>query len=454
MAWRAHVLMDMSETSNSTSMTPKAGKYRPKRIMLLHCYSDRNAGDLAITLSTIALLREIEPSCHVEAVSVFEADDPWFRTDHEVLRRRVDALHPAIAGRLQAGDRKQWFLAWRTITSLPKLALLLLPLPWWLHRALLSADQQHTYDAIMSADLLISKGGSFLCSGRSWREVLRLLRLFVPLLLPARRGRRVVLWGQSIGPIEGRSIVTVANYVLAKMTRIILRESRCMTAYPYIRYPSSRTLVGHDLAFSMPVLQTEETPRVTIGLTVTTVNRSSPRQNEYLESVATTLESLLNDYPYDIEIVPHVTIGTDHVVADQLIQRLPKHLRPRVHRLASPMGIDDLGRVYARQRLLIGTRLHSTIFALNQGTPAVSISYHGTKTEGVFDGIGLRRWVLSGNGLKGHDLIAKVTEALADERYREGLPTIISDIKAKNLALARDVLALADEDRSSEEPRY
>ena len=51
---------------------------RSMKIVLIHCYSDNNKGDLGIILATIQLLRAATPSVTITAVSTFEEKDPYF----------------------------------------------------------------------------------------------------------------------------------------------------------------------------------------------------------------------------------------------------------------------------------------------------------------------------------------------------------------------------------------
>ena len=52
-------------------------------------------------------------------------------------------------------------------------------------------------------------------------------------------------------------------------------------------------------------------------------------------------------------------------------------------------SINNLLEIYKSKDILIGTRLHSTIFALTTNTRVINIGYHGTKAKGVFNNIGL-----------------------------------------------------------------
>ncbi|WP_010632942.1 polysaccharide pyruvyl transferase family protein, partial [Sporolactobacillus vineae] len=76
----------------------------------------------------------------------------------------------------------------------------------------------------------------------------------------------------------------------------------------------------------------------------------------------------------------------------------------------SPQELKDL---YSKLDLLIGTRMHSNIFALSSGTPCVAISYE-QKTDGIMSDLNLSNYVIKIDKINSTELIEKVNLALAD----------------------------------------
>ena len=64
---------------------------------------------------------------------------------------------------------------------------------------------------------------------------------------------------------------------------------------------------------------------------------------------------------------------------------------------------------------LVGTRLHSVIFALGMGVPCISISYHGTKAQGIMESMDLGQYVLSIEDIDYKSLVSKF-ESLVSEK--------------------------------------
>ena len=75
----------------------------------------------------------------------------------------------------------------------------------------------------------------------------------------------------------------------------------------------------------------------------------------------------------------------------------------------------ELRLLYSRMDAFVGTRLHSVIFATSTGCPAINISYHGTKSQGIFGDLAVMRDnVLQIDTITTDELIAKVDSMLAN----------------------------------------
>lgn len=72
----------------------------------------------------------------------------------------------------------------------------------------------------------------------------------------------------------------------------------------------------------------------------------------------------------------------------------------------------ELGQVLAQCELLIGTRLHSAIIAMNFGTPAIAVNYEH-KSEGIMRQLGLAEMAATVASLLDGSLTAKARDVLA-----------------------------------------
>ena len=70
--------------------------------------------------------------------------------------------------------------------------------------------------------------------------------------------------------------------------------------------------------------------------------------------------------------------------------------------------------------LLVGTRLHSTIFNTSAGSPSTNIEYHGTKSLGIYQELGLAELVITKENFNSTYLINKIENVLANKQvYKE-----------------------------------
>ena len=76
-----------------------------------------------------------------------------------------------------------------------------------------------------------------------------------------------------------------------------------------------------------------------------------------------------NDYPYYIEIAKRSTY------------------KNRVKVISDKYGCDIQQAIISKAQLMVGTRYHSVVYAINQGIPFVSLSYEH-KMSGMLDTLG------------------------------------------------------------------
>lgn len=75
----------------------------------------------------------------------------------------------------------------------------------------------------------------------------------------------------------------------------------------------------------------------------------------------------------------------DLKLAKKIYAELDSDLKDCVQLIEGNFESIDLAKTYGQMDFFIATRLHSSIFSVNQNVPIVNISYHGTKSEGTFE---------------------------------------------------------------------
>jgi len=125
------------------------------------------------------------------------------------------------------------------------------------------------------------------------------------------------------------------------------------------------------------------------------------------------------------------TPGEDDRRTARRIAGLVADLGEAVIAVDDPVPPDLLKAVFGQLDLLVGTRMHSNIFALVQGVPVIPIGYLH-KTRGIAQAAGIEEWVIDIHEINDQKLIQKISELWANrERVRlhleEVMPKLIQE---------------------------
>lgn len=395
----------------------------PKCIAIVNIWSDQNRGDAAIVVATIQALRNIYPGLKIDAHTVcFGARDlPEQYLNHFKTMLKPDiqlypALFPSLVvrdGRVNASGR---YLRFMYCTR--ALGILILAAIWYpLGKFLLRRNEWPAYDSLTKADLVISKGGSYLL-GDNWRSVFQITMVLFPLVLASLCGRRTLLLGVSVGPVTSLFARKLMRFWFKWVNHIVLREEEAYNTCIQLGVPKDKLSILPDMAFLLPLFEDNLPcepallagyPRPLVGVTVRLWNfddigNGRRRYEHYLEAVAYALNTFQKEVGGTIILIPQVigpTLeGSDIEALYQLESLLSNH---PIVRLPNDLSFTDLRAIYAHLDILVGTRLHSIILAL--GTPSVIIGYQGDKSIGTARMLGCEDTFIHINHIDGEELL-------------------------------------------------
>jgi len=251
--------------------------------------------------------------------------------------------------------------------------------------ALFWGDWSAIAEALAAADLLILGGGGIFFDYWGF-DPGRLLENEAPdlahyagfPLLAALLGRPMLICAVGVGPLftpEGREAVRLA---FALAARASVRDAESRALLEEIGVPGSRVEVTADPAFALgftPVGGLETGGRPRIGVT--------PRPWDVAvsqEAWETGLAEALAPFAWrtDAEILLiSFHAGYDDPALERLRERLTAAGLPAADVRVLPPGRSpqEIAGVIAGCDLLVGLRLHSVLFALLGGTPAVALAY-------------------------------------------------------------------------------
>ncbi|WP_448105368.1 polysaccharide pyruvyl transferase family protein [Pedobacter panaciterrae] len=386
-----------------------------KQVTLIQCYSDHNYGDLGIILSTADLFYDADIDVQINSISTYNYDDKRFNTEHEDLKdyllKHDGKMFPGIFGIV---DRDKKFIYIRSFLSLLRF-LLFVPLikQSWAAKILLNKSEIESYNLLKNSDLVVSKGGSYFCDDNGKLGFLSFFRLWYIGLMAIKLGKKVVILGQSIGPLNTSLGKSFGNYLLKRFNKVILRESVCLKEYDY--FIKRDYVINNDMVFFQKLVKPSinENINKTVGVTVKYVDKD---QDKYFVFMKEAITLLVNKYNFDVVMLPQVPLDNDIKASKEIWETLGAEIKNRVRILDDLNGINNLLNEYAKLYFVLGTRLHSCIFSWSVGVPAINISYHGTKSQGIYDNLGLRNWVLNYSSDESISLFEKNVNSILESR--------------------------------------
>jgi len=263
--------------------------------------------------------------------------------------------------------------------------------------------------AYMQADLVVSKPGGFLySSGRGLSLLISIHTLALALLAD----KPLYLMPQSIGPLSCSGEQFLLKRVLKRARLVMAREPASFRLLKSWHLPPDALILLPDLAFSYPGAPASsamdwlrehgiepESASPLLGMTVINWEAQNPefaRQTRYEEACAAAARLFIETYGGKVILFPQVRGPSqshdDRVPARRIGYQL-SDVESSVFLIEEPVAPDLLKALYGRMSLFVGTRMHSSIFALSQRVPVVAIGYQ-PKTVGILQMLGLDRWNL------------------------------------------------------------
>lgn len=407
---------------------------------ILNCWDDLNKGDLGIMIATVEEFKRRDKKCEFIGVSSFNKYDESFINGHDMLKKYVPNVYPAIFGTLGLNifnryrkDLISKFFAF-VIENIRFFLCMLLPVK--LAELTLTKTEKATLTALRTCDKVFSKGGSVFTDYGHKRGVLALIRLCRFYKILHKFGIKYYILAQSFGPITSSVGIRVTNELIDNAQHVYLREWECARKYTGLHLKGENVSFSNDAGFlinpQMLVVNNIDHKQLNIGMTI----RCESNDEMYLSAIEKTIGYLIEEKGAYVHIFQQVSMDSepDNVTADIILKRLNEDILKNVIYHTEKLFPQELCYLYGEMDYFIGTRLHSTIFAMRVGTPTIAIAYHGTKTQGIFMNIGVPELVISNN--------------ISFESIRDKFEYMIQN-RQKLVNLIKDGVARAREDMQS-----
>jgi colanic acid/amylovoran biosynthesis protein len=405
-----------------------------ENILVLNVHSFRNAGDAALTQATIRQLRENYPGCRITLVM----NDPQSHTGDEVVV-------PSYLAWIQETAKwvKPFRFAWVILTSLISVIIYRA-----LHKVYCLSRTREISDptrATLRADIVVSTAGGYLYS---YGMGMALMVIMYTIVLPLLAGKPVYLFPQSIGPFKYRRERLMIRWLLNRCRVVMVRDTVSLQHLRALGMGAREWPLIPDVAFAFPGAPAELAREWLIAhgvgpdgeaplLGVTVIDwgaqfKSFEKQNQYEAAISAAARYFVARYRGRVLLLPQTwgpNPSEDDRIPAKRIQLELSDLGDSILAIEEPVPPELLKAVFGQMDVLIGTRMHSNVFALSQCVPVIAVGYLH-KTLGIAETVGIEDWVIDIDHIDEPLLIGKLADLWSQRRQvrqelAERIPAII-----------------------------
>lgn len=417
------------------------------KILVVNIHSNSNAGDAVLLQVSLQQLRSLFPGCELMlAMNDPESGQQGEQGDEVVLGSFTSWFKQSVRSGASWQSGALLLAPWMILQSLlAALTYRLWQRPQWIG---LTVQQRALLQAYFTADLVVSCPGNFLYS--SGLVGLPLVLAFVAMAYGWLVGKPIYMLPQTIGPLRRGWEFGLLRWLLPKVRVVLLRDQGSLALLTKAGIHHPRCYVIPDLAFLYMGDPAEagqrllaeygvdsRTQRPLLGVTLINwgaQNRRFTGQTAYEQAIAQAIAFFIRTYNGTVVLFSQVhgpTDAEDDRVAARRVQGLLADHQEHVIFIDRVVAPAQLQAAYGEMNLLIGTRLHSNIFALTRHIPVVAIAYQ-PKTYGVMKMLGLENWVLEIEGIEGAQLSQRLQQLWAERTaIRAQLQTLIPQLQTE-----------------------
>jgi colanic acid/amylovoran biosynthesis protein len=364
----------------------------PMKLLLIGNHTCGNRGDAAILRGLLEEIARQRPDAALTVTSRYPVSSR-FLLGRDVVPDAFHAWHQKLGQGLKGKLKER--LAKKAV---PGLMMLCLRSGWSALAALLPRRLRLEIDQLETYDAVIQVGGSFFVDlyGTSQFD-----HPFAAML--ARRP--VFLIGHSMGPFDGGFYRKLTATLLGQARDVALREPVSKALIQERRFPMQRVSDGGDTAWLVMAGKGDGGPdwpwfghgpqqRPAVAITVRELAPFDKRLNttqQAYEAAFAALADALIAAGYRV-IAASTCTGIDSYHRDDRMNalRIAERVQAKEHFHVVMDELNDvqLGQLFSRCQLVVGTRLHSAIISMNYGTPAVAINYEH-KSAGIMQQLGV-----------------------------------------------------------------
>lgn len=272
------------------------------------------------------------------------------------------------------------------------------------------------------SDMVISCGGGYIHDNHGPIILLALHYIFIGIAA----NKPVVLYSQSVGPINNFIYKYITKLVLNKTKIIQVREEISKICLDKFGIYKPKIYLTADSAFAYPFVTEERIEEImnienirkdclTIGITIRywnfpTMSNPEIRYEEYLTKIADIIKSFEDAQIVFIPMVEtKIAKFDERMIAKRIVNKIDKKDNIRI--IKNDYFPSELRALTGKMDILFGTRFHSVIFAISSGVPVISLMYEH-KSLGIMKMLNLEEYVYNIDNFNVKDIVEKINKIL------------------------------------------
>lgn len=396
------------------------------KILVVPGNTDLNRGDQALVWESIRLFEDLYPNLEVylyESGSTQKEKDlqksQTKKRGYNFITRIL--LHPRVKANSGSSDSKEvnyskiTYVKWGLVAIMDLFNTLLLisriGVLNKLGRGLLNKEQKESLDVFPSLKALVIKGGGFLHSYGKLQDPYVMYYFLFDLMLAHRYNIKTIVLPNSIGPLKNGLAKYFVKRVLKKTSFISVRED---VSYKFVdeqlglkvhKYPDLGFFLKSSSFDSTTYLKNKGVNLDNKNILLTLrpyrfdgFKNPNKLYRDYLTEISQVVEDQIKR-GYKFTFMAHTLGPSNHENDTLALKEVLDILSPQVKEHVTyiedyALNAQDIQKIYSNYDILIGTRFHSVIFALNEKIPCVAIAYGGNKSYGIMQDMFLGDFVI------------------------------------------------------------
>jgi polysaccharide pyruvyl transferase CsaB len=241
---------------------------------------------------------------------------------------------------------------------------------------------------VARCDLLLSGGGSLLQDATSQRSLLYYLTI---IRLAQLLGKKVFIYSQGIGPINGEKNRVRTAKCLRKVDGIVVRDGKSKQLLQEIGVDPQEVYVTSDpvlrakrpdLSLGAQVLEREHCPRRPGRTLIGWAVREGAGESGFTKAAEAAIRWLQQERNADVVLLPF------HYHQDIQVARGIQSRGENLGLVENQYLSEDMLSVVGNLDLLVGARLHSLIYSAVMDVPMIGVSYD-PKIDSFLNAIGM-----------------------------------------------------------------